>query len=186
MRNYFPAISTAFAAIYSPSIFAASGCVVIDGKTYELNLASMPIDPDVDVGTVLYTARVDTSGPKLTCPLNTARGKYSSQMLGSFQTLVGTNAYGNIYASGIDGIGIQIRDLEQSAKAVPYETSMDSGALYYWSTDKKDTNPVYQNRKNWNWHKLHWLSSSVQVRFLGCCQDIYKDQGGLDNQKLRS
>jgi hypothetical protein len=39
-------------------------------------------------------------------------------MLGSFQTLVGTNAYGNIYASGIDGIGIQIRDLEQSAKAV--------------------------------------------------------------------
>ena len=137
MRNYFLAISTAFAAIYSPSIFAASGCVVIDGKTYELNLASMPIDPDVDVGTVLYTARVDTSGPKLTCPLNTARGKYSSQMLGSFQTLVGTNAYGNIYASGIDGIGIQIRDLEQSAKAVPYETSMDSGALYYWSTDKK-------------------------------------------------
>ena len=122
MRNYFLAISTAFAAIYSPSIFAASGCVVIDGKTYELNLASMPIDPDVDVGTVLYTARVDTSGPKLTCPLNTARGKYSSQMLGSFQTLVGTNAYGNIYASGIDGIGIQIRDLEQSAKAVPYET----------------------------------------------------------------
>ncbi|HEL3692743.1 TPA: hypothetical protein UMP15_003282, partial [Klebsiella pneumoniae] len=90
MRNYFLAISTAFAAIYSPSIFAASGCVVIDGKTYELNLASMPIDPDVDVGTVLYTARVDTSGPKLTCPLNTARGKYSSQMLGSFQTLVGT------------------------------------------------------------------------------------------------
>ncbi|MEJ7020638.1 fimbrial protein [Klebsiella pneumoniae] len=137
MRNYFLAISTAFAAIYSPSIFAASGCVVIDGKTYELNLASMPIDPDVDVGTVLYTARVDTSGPKLTCPLNTARGKYSSQMLGSFQTLVGTNAYGNIYASGIDGIGIQIRDLEQSAKAVSYETSMDSGALYYWSTDKK-------------------------------------------------
>ncbi|MDR4565410.1 hypothetical protein PAG48_26840, partial [Klebsiella pneumoniae] len=137
MRNYFLAISTAFAAIYSPSIFAASGCVVIDGKTYELNLASMPIDPDVDVGTVLYTARVDTSGPKLTCPLNTARGKYSSQMLGSFQTLVGTNAYGHIYASGIDGIGIQIRDLEQSAKAVPYETSMDSGALYYWSTDKK-------------------------------------------------
>lgn len=38
MRNYFLAISTAFAAIYSPSIFAASGCVVIDGKTYELNL----------------------------------------------------------------------------------------------------------------------------------------------------
>lgn len=101
MRNYFLAISTAFAAIYSPSIFAASGCVVIDGKTYELNLASMPIDPDVDVGTVLYTARVDTSGPKLTCPLNTARGKYSSQMLGSFQTLVGTNAYGNIYASAV-------------------------------------------------------------------------------------
>ncbi len=26
MRNYFLAISTAFAAIYSPSIFAASGC----------------------------------------------------------------------------------------------------------------------------------------------------------------
>ncbi len=58
-------------------------------------------------------------------------------MLGSFQTLVGSNVYGNIYASGIDGIGIQIRDLVQSSKAVPYSASMTSGDLLYWSTDKK-------------------------------------------------
>lgn len=117
--------------------FAASGCINLDGKTYSLNLTSLPIDPDVAVGTVLHTERLDTTGPKLTCPLNTARGKYTSQMMGAFQTVVSTNGYGNIYATGIEGIGFQIRDLLQSAKSVPHSGSMNSGDLYYWATDKK-------------------------------------------------
>ncbi|HHT4098081.1 TPA: fimbrial protein [Klebsiella pneumoniae] len=138
MYKIMVAIITTFIGIYSSQCLAdASGCIVLDGKTYTLNLSSIAIDPDAEVGATLYTARLDTEGPKITCPLNSGRGKYTSKMLGSFQTLVGSNVYGNIYASGIDGIGIQIRDLVQSSKAVPYSASMTSGDLLYWSTDKK-------------------------------------------------
>lgn len=138
MRKYLLAFGTAFLGICSQDAFAdATGCVVIDGKTYNVNLASMPIDPDVAEGTVLYTARLDTTGPKISCPLNSSRGKYSSKMLGNFTTVSGTNTYGNIYATGITGIGMQIRDLRQSAKGVPYSTSMTPAELLGWSTDKK-------------------------------------------------
>jgi len=138
MTKYLLAFGTAFLGICSQEAFAeASGCILLDGKTYNVSLTSMPIDPDVAVGTVLYTERLDTTGPKLTCPLNSSRGKYNSKMLGNFTTVTGTNAYGNIYATGIAGIGIQIRDLVQSAKSVPYSTSMNSGELLYWQTDKK-------------------------------------------------
>jgi len=138
MTKYLLAFGTAFLGIYGQNAFAdATGCIPLDGKTYNLSLTSMPIDPDVSVGTVLYTARLDTTGPKLTCPLNSSRGKYKSKMLGNFTTITGTNVYGNIYATGISGIGMQIRDLVQSAKSVPYSTSMTSGDLLYWQTDKK-------------------------------------------------
>lgn len=138
MTKYLLAFGTAFFGMCSQEAFAeATGCILLDGKTYNLTLSSIPIDPDVAVGTVLHTERLDTTGPKLTCPLNSSRGKYSSKMLGNFTTITGTNIYGNIYATGITGIGMQIRDLEQSAKGVPYSTSMNSGELLYWQTDKK-------------------------------------------------
>lgn len=138
MKKFLLAFGTAFLGIYHQGAFAeATNCMLLDGNTYNLNLSSMPIDPDVPVGTVLYTARLDTTGPKLSCPINSSRGKYSSKMLGNFTKITGSNSYGNIYATGITGIGIQIRDLEQSAKAVPYSRSMNSGELYLWSTDKK-------------------------------------------------
>lgn len=127
----------AFWGGYTSQSIAATGCIVLDGNTYELNMQSIPIDPDVEIGTTLYTTRLDTAGPKITCPLNTGRGKYASKMMGNFQSIVGSNTYGNIYASGIEGIGIQIRDLMQSAKGVPYSTTMTSGELLLWSTDKK-------------------------------------------------
>lgn len=138
MPKYLLAFGTALLGMCSQEVFAdASGCILLDGKTYNVSLTSMPIDPDVAVGTVLHTQRIDTTGPKLTCPLNSSRGKYNSKMLGNFTTITGTNVYGNIYATGIAGIGIQIRDLVQSAKSVPYSTSMNSGELLFWQTDKK-------------------------------------------------
>lgn len=106
MYKIMVAIITTFIGIYSSQCLAdATGCIVLDGNTYTLNLSSIAIDPDAEVGATLYTARLDTEGPKITCPLNSGRGKYTSKMLGSFQTLVGSNVYGNIYASGIEGIG---------------------------------------------------------------------------------
>lgn len=138
MTKYLLAFGTVFLGICSQEVFAdATGCIVLDGKTYNVNLTSMPIDPDVAVGTVLYTERLDTTGPKITCPINSSRGKYSSKMLGNFTTVTGTNTYGNIYATGITGIGIQIRDLMQSAKGIPYSTSMTPNELLGWGTDKK-------------------------------------------------
>ena len=81
MYKIMVAIITTFIGIYSSQcLAAATGCVVLDGKTYTLNLSSIAIDPDAEVGATLYTARLDTEGPKITCPLNSGRGKYTSKM----------------------------------------------------------------------------------------------------------
>jgi hypothetical protein len=57
MYKIMVAIITTFIGIYSSQcLAAATGCVVLDGKTYTLNLSSIAIDPDAEVGATLYSS----------------------------------------------------------------------------------------------------------------------------------
>ncbi|WP_330983310.1 MULTISPECIES: fimbrial protein [Enterobacterales] len=110
---------------------AASNCTVLDGKSYRVLTASIPLDPDAPDGSVLYRRYVDTSGPKIACLSGSAQ--YKSEMTN--KTVTGVNADGNIFETGIPGVGIQISDLMMSNRKVPNKGALSPNDLLpAWST----------------------------------------------------
>ncbi|HDG7813346.1 TPA: fimbrial protein [Klebsiella quasipneumoniae] len=125
-------------ASYSFSSYAADNCIIWK-SSYTITRSVIYIDPDSDVGSVLATADVNTSGAKASCLLNTKSGKYASVMKSPFNIVVGTNDKGDIYQSGIPGIGLQISDLLRRTNMVPYENTIRYQDLMPWETTGRTT-----------------------------------------------
>ncbi len=125
-------------ALYNGHIYAADNCTLYN-KDYQITKSVIFIDPDANTGDVLATADVSTLGPKALCLLNTKSGKYASQMKSPFTTVVGSNDKGDIYSSGVPGIGIQITDLQKRVYMVPYSTNIRYQDLMPWETSGRTT-----------------------------------------------
>lgn len=125
-------------AMYNCQSLAADNCILYE-QSYTIPNSVLYIDPDVDVGTVLAKAEVNTSGAKALCLVNQRSGKYASVMKNSFTTVTGSNDKGNIYASGVPGIGVQITDIQKRVLMVPYETNIRYQDLMPWETVGRTT-----------------------------------------------
>lgn len=86
--------------------------------TYQINSPLVTIDPDAPTGQILWTRNIDTTGAKWACD-SAAQRSYKSTIGAGFSKVVGTNSRGNIYSSGVEGMGIQINDMIQPNRAVP-------------------------------------------------------------------
>lgn len=97
----------------------ASGMGVEGNKLeYRLNSPLIAIDPNAPIGEILWTRNIDTSGRKWSCN-STAQRPYISSMGPAYSTIIGSNTRGNIYSTGVEGLGIQISDLYQPNRVVP-------------------------------------------------------------------
>lgn len=141
-------IFTAFALLMSlfyTDVTQARGCVSttsgsgIDGNVFEYKLVSpiVVIDPDAPVGSILWIRHLNTQGIKWLCDSGAQR-PYSSSMTPAFSQVVGTNIRGNIYASGIEGLGIQISDMMLPSRAVA-SSSFVNGNMAYIGDNKNGT-----------------------------------------------
>lgn len=141
MKRYFFITSAVVLSLFHSTISYAVGCgasasgMGVEGNKleYRLNSPLITIDPNVPVGEILWTRNIDTSGRKWTCNSLTQR-PYSSAMGPMFSTVVSSNSRGNIYETGIDGIGIQISDLYQSNKTVPNKAWPTSQQTLSWTS----------------------------------------------------
>lgn len=118
---------------------AADNCVIYSNQDYKITKSVIYIDPDAETGSVLAKADVSTLGPKAICLLNTKSAKYASQMKSPFTTVVGSNDKGNIYSSGVPGIGLQISDLQKRVYMVPYSANIRYQDLLPWTTQGRTT-----------------------------------------------
>ncbi len=84
---------------------------------YRLSSPIVSIDPDAPTGSILWTRNINTAGAKWLCQ-STAQRTYQSVPGPAYSKIVGSNSRGNIYDSGIEGLGIQISDLFEPHKAV--------------------------------------------------------------------
>jgi len=125
-------------ALYNVQAYAADGCTIYR-KDYQITKSVIFIDPDAETGDTLATADVPTLGTKAMCLLNTKSGKYASQMTSPFTTVVGSNDKGQIYSSGVPGIGIQISDLQKRTNMVPWSTNIRYQDLMPWETSGRTT-----------------------------------------------
>lgn len=125
-------------ALYSCETLSADNCTLYP-QSYSISKSVIYIDPDVDIGTLLATAEVNTAGSKALCLLNTKSAKYASTMKNSFTTVTGSNANGDIYASGVPGIGVQISDIQKRVNMVPYSTTIRYQDLLPWETVGRTT-----------------------------------------------
>lgn len=124
--------------LHSFETLAADNCIYYP-KDYTIPNSILYIDPDAEVGTVLAKGEVVTSGVKALCLLNQRSGKYASAMKNSFTTVVSSNDKGNIYESGVPGIGVQVSDLQRRVLMVPYETNIRYQDLMPWETIGRTT-----------------------------------------------
>lgn len=129
---------TLLLALYNYQSLAADFCNM-SFKDYPIPQTILYIDPDMDDGSLLAKAEVNTSGVKGICAPNTKSGKYASSMQSPFNTVVGSNEKGNIYSSGVPGIGLQISDLQKRVNMVPYETNIRYQDLIPWETVGRTT-----------------------------------------------
>ncbi len=125
-------------ALCSYETMAADNCILYP-KSYSIPNSVLYIDPDAEIGTVLAKAEVNTSGVKASCLLNTKSGKYASTMKNSFTTVVSSNDKGDIFASGVPGIGVQISDIQKRVLMVPYSTNIRYQDLIPWETVGRTT-----------------------------------------------
>lgn len=113
----------------------ASGMGVEGNKLeYRLNSPLIVIDPNAPVGEILWTRNIDTSGRKWLCN-STAQRPYTSTMGPAFSTVIGSNARGDIYSTGIDGLGIQISDLYQPNRTVPNKAWPTAQQTTSWTSN---------------------------------------------------
>lgn len=124
-RSIFITFSVMLSIFHSVAAWAvgcsasASGIGVEGNKLeYRLNSPLIAIDPNAPIGEILWTRNIDTSGKKWSCN-STAQRPYTSAMGAAYSTIIGSNSRGNIYSTGIDGLGIQISDLYQPNRVVP-------------------------------------------------------------------
>lgn len=96
----------------------ASGSGVEGNKLkYQLSSPLVSIDPDAPTGQILWTRNIDSRGAKWLCTSGAQR-PYRSAMGAAYSTVVGSNSRGDIYSTGIEGLGIQVSDLYQPNKGV--------------------------------------------------------------------
>lgn len=142
MKRYFFIASTVMLSIFHSAITWAVGCsaaasgIGVDGNKleYRLNSPLVVIDPNTPIGEILWTRNIDTSGMKWACT-STAQRPYTSSMGPAYSTIVGTNSRGDIYATGVDGLGIQISDLYQPNKAVPSKAWPTAPQTLSWTSN---------------------------------------------------
>ena len=130
-------VSALLIAIFPAATVLAAGCSAMASNTigvegnvlnYRLSSPLVTIDPNAPVGTILWTRNINSSGTKWICT-STAQRQYRSTMSGAFSTVVGSNSRGNIYATGVEGLGIQVSDLYQPNKGVgvlAYPTALET------------------------------------------------------------
>ncbi|WP_159566132.1 fimbrial protein [Budvicia diplopodorum] len=137
-RNRLYAVAAGLAlGLCSVNAFAGNYCVNLDGKDYRVPMSSLPIDPEAPDGAIIFTRFVDDiAGPKYTCA--SGRADYASRMSSAFSTIVGNNSRGNIYASGIPGIGLQVSDLEIPSRVIPQRDGLSPNELIpFWGPDNR-------------------------------------------------
>lgn len=125
-------------ALGSFQSYAADGCTIYR-QDYSITQSMIYIDPDAEVGSVLATASINTMGNKALCIGGTKSGKYASAMKSPFTTVVSSNDKGEIYESGVPGIGLQISDLQKRVYMVPYSTNIRYQDLMPWETAGRTT-----------------------------------------------
>lgn len=106
------------AAAHAACVAVASNKIGVEGNILHYRLSSplISVDPDAPTGSILWTRNIDSRGPKWVCA-GGGQAVYKSKMGAAFSQIVGSNLRGNIYSTGIEGLGIQISDLFQSNKA---------------------------------------------------------------------
>jgi type 1 fimbria pilin len=133
MKRYLFAASALLMSTFHFTSAYAIGCGVTAGTVdYKLNSPLVLIDPNAPTGSILWTRNIDTTGGKWLCTSGGQRA-LKSTIGGGFSTVVGTNTRGNIYSSGIEGLGIQISDLYMPNKAVPNTSQVSGNDAYSWS-----------------------------------------------------
>lgn len=125
-------------ALNSFQSYAAEGCNIYK-QDYTITQSMIYIDPDAEIGSVLATTSMSTMGNKAFCLGGTRPGKYASEMKSPFNKVVSSNDKGDIYESGVPGIGLQISDLQKRVYMVPYETNIRYQDLMPWETHGRTT-----------------------------------------------
>jgi len=139
-KSIFIASILLISAFHIPSVLAV-GCRAmttgsgVEGNklNYQLSSPLVTIDPNAPTGSILWTRNIDTSGIKWVCNSGAQR-PYRSAMGAAYSTIVGSNSRGNIYSTGVEGLGIQISDLYQPNKGIPnlaYPTAVETQS---WSS----------------------------------------------------
>ncbi len=140
-------IFTAFALLMSlfyTDVTQARGCMPIasgsgiDGNVldYRVNSPLVAIDRDAPIGSVLWVRHYNTQGIKWLCDSGAER-PYRSYMAPSRQ-VIGSNAHGNIYSTGIEGLGVQVSDMIQTGKGVGVSARVN-GSMAIMGENKNDT-----------------------------------------------
>lgn len=141
MKNYItPALVLLMPLFYTATVHArgcgavATGSGVEGNKlNYQLSSPLITIDPDAPTGNILWTRNINTAGLKWRCDSGAQR-LYRSAMGTAFSKIVGSNTRGNIYSTGIEGLGIQVSDLFQPNKAVANTAYPTAQQAYSWSS----------------------------------------------------
>ncbi|KIS42263.1 fimbrial protein [Kosakonia radicincitans] len=140
-RSIFITFSLMLSIFHSTAIYAA-GCSALasgigaDGnkREYRLNSPLIAIDPNAPVGEILWSRNIDTSGNKWACN-STAQRQYESAMGPAYSTVIGSNSKGNIYATGVEGLGVQITDLYQPNRSVPNKAWPTAQQTLNWASN---------------------------------------------------
>ncbi len=141
MKNYIFTASILLMSFFYTATAHAIGCVAVatgsgvEGNklNYQLSSPLVTIDPDAPTGNILWTRNINTAGLKWLCQSGAQR-QYRSAMGAAFSQIVGSNLRGNIYSTGIEGLGIQVSDLYQPNKAVENMAYPTSQQAYSWSS----------------------------------------------------
>ncbi|NIY47839.1 fimbrial protein [Cedecea colo] len=140
MKNYIFTASVLFMSVFYTATVHAAGCAAlasgsgVEGNKldYQLRSPIVAIDLDAPIGSILWTRNINTAGMKWICQ-STAQRQYRSTIGPAFSKITGSNLRGNIYATGIEGLGIQITDLYQPNKAVPNIAYPTAQQTFTWS-----------------------------------------------------
>ena len=141
MKNYLFTASMLLMPFFYTTTAHAVGCTAlatgsgVEGNklNYQLSSPLVTIDPDAPTGNILWTRNINTSGAKWLCQ-STAQRQYRSAMGPAFSQIVGSNLRGNIYSTGIEGLGIQVSDLYQPNKAVANMAYPTAQQTLTWSS----------------------------------------------------
>lgn len=128
MQKLVIAASIILISIFHATTAWAVGCSATASNTtgaqgniinYRFSNNTVAIDRNAPVGSIVWTRSFNTMGSKWYCNSGASRF-YESKMGARFAQVVGTNYRGNIYATGVEGLGIQVTDLYAMNKSVGY------------------------------------------------------------------